>query len=247
MKFRYWLLLREQLDGAAYDALFDDELERLLPTLANASQRRQAEAMRGFHWTNYIRGAVRRAGIVGEDEVDEKVHEIVVRIVVHPGGLFRDYNERLHGPFPMRFKRSLANALKNITEKERNRRRHIPSIPIHQKFVPGGITPDDLVARGEPEGDPEVIEKFRETVRRHLGAMALAILDARLQGVEMKGLPITSYAAKKLVREIKGLARKYAAAAGDWDLLAHIERMLAADEITRRRRAATRGRIAARS
>lgn len=102
--FQLWRLLREQLDAEAYNALFDDELERLSPRLSDPAQRGHAEGMRGFNWTSYIAGAVRRSGIVGHKEVDEKVHEIVIRMLVHPGGLFRDYNEPLHGPFPLSYR-----------------------------------------------------------------------------------------------------------------------------------------------
>jgi len=235
--FRLWRLLREQLDPAAYNALFAEELERLLSRLTDPVQRQHAEGMRDFNWTNYIAAAVRRSGFTNQNEVEEKTHEIVVRLLVHPGGLFRDYNERLHGPFRLRFKRALSNSLKNLTEKERNRRRYIPAVSIRQEFVPGAVTPDDLVARGTPEGDPGTIDRFREMVRRHLGDTAVTILDARLQGMEMKELGMTSYTTKKLVQGIKNLARKYAV--GDPDLLARIERLMAAEERTVQRRQAT--------
>jgi hypothetical protein len=234
--FRFWRLLREQLDAEAYNALFDDELERLLPHLTDPVQLQNAQGMRGFNWTGYIAGAVRRSGFTNQNEIEEKVHEIVVRMLVRPGGLFRDYGEN-HGPFPLRFKRTLANALKNLTEKERNRRRFIPSIPIGQGFVPGGVT--DLAARSTPEGDPEVIGRFREMVRRHLGQQALSVFDARMQGEEMKDLPISPYNTKKLVQEIKDLARRYAVAVADPDLLAQIERLMASEERTVQRRQAT--------
>lgn len=234
--FRLWLLLREQLDPDAYNSLFQQELERLLPRLTDPVQRQHAESMRDFDWTRYIAGAVRRSGFTNQDEIEEKVHEIVVRMLVRPGGLFRDYGEN-HGPFPLRFKRTLGNTLKNLTEKERNRRRFIPSIPIGQEFVPGGVT--DLAARSTPEGDPEVIERFREMVRRHLGQQALSVFDARLQGLEMKELPISPYNTKKLVQRIKDLARKYAMAVADPDLLAQVERLMASEEKTVQRRQAT--------
>jgi hypothetical protein len=134
--FQFWLLLREQLDKGAYNDLFRQELERLLPRLTDPLQRQHAEAMRDFDWTRYMAGAIRNAGIANQDEIDEKIHEIVIRMLVSPAGLFRDYDERRHGPFDLRFKRALANALNNLTEKERNRKRRIPSIPIRQEFVP---------------------------------------------------------------------------------------------------------------
>ena len=247
--FQFWLLLREQLDRDAYNDLFRQELERLLSRLTDPMQRQHAETMLDFDWTRYMAGAVRRStGITSQDEIDEKVHEIVIRMLVSPGGLFRDYDERRHGPFDLRFKRTLANLLKNLSEKERNRRRYIPSVPIRQEFEPGGITADDLVARGTPEGDPRLLDDFRELVRRQLGAIAVRVFDARQEGIEMKTLPgVSSYTVKKTVQEIKSLAKKYAVAVGDPNLLRQIERLMAAEEMTvQRRKAAMSQRVAAR-
>jgi hypothetical protein len=247
--FQFWLLLREQLDREAYNDLFRRELERLLSRLTDPIQRQHAESMRDFDWIRYTAGAVRRStGITSQDEIDEKVHEIAIRMLISPGGLFRDYDERRHGPFDLRFKRTLANMLKNSAEKERNRRRYIPSVPIRQAFEPGGITADDLVARGVPESDPKLLDNFRELVQRTLGAIAVRVFDARSEGAEMKNVPgVSPYAVKKAVQEIKSLARKYAVAVGDPSLLRQIEKLMAAEEITvQRRKAATKQRVAAR-
>jgi hypothetical protein len=246
--FQFWLLLREQLDRTAYNDLFRQELENLLSRLTDPIQRQHAEAMRDFDWVRYVAGSVRRSGINSQEEIDEKIHEIAIRMLVSPGGLFRDYDERRHGPFPLRFKRTLANTLKNLLERERNRRRYIPSVPIRQEFVPGGVTADDLVSRGEPEGDPKLLDEFRELVRRQLGAIALRVFDARLEGIEMKTLPgVSSCMVKKSVQEIKALARKYALAVGDPSLLRQVERLMAAEEMTlQRRKAAMQQRVVAR-
>jgi hypothetical protein len=249
--FQFWLLLREQqqLDREAYNDLFRKELERLLSRLTDPKQRQHAERMLTFDWTLYIAAAVRRStGTTSKDEVDEKVHEVVIRMLVSPGGLFRDYDERRHGPFDLRFKRTLANLLKNLSEKERNRRRYIPSVPIRQEFEPGGITADDLVVRGTPEGDPRLLDDFRELVRRHLGAIAVRVFDARQEGTEMKTLPgVSSNTVKKTVQEIKSLARRYAIAVGDPNLLHRIEKLMAAEEMTvQRRKAAMQQRAVAR-
>jgi hypothetical protein len=204
--------------------------------------------MLDMDWTRYMAGAIRRStGITAQDEIDEKVHEIVIRMLVSPGGLFRDYDERRHGPFDLRFKRTLANLLKNLTEKERNRRRYIPSVPIRQAFEPGGITADELVARGTPEDDPRLLDDFRQLVQRHLGAIAVRIFDARQEGTEMKNVPgVSSYAVKKTVQEIKSLAKKYAIAVGDPNLLRQIEKLMAAEEMTvQRRKAAMQQRVVA--
>ena len=40
----------------------------------------------------------------------------------------------------LRFKRSVGNAIRNMVEKERNRRRWLPTVSIGQEFKPGGVT-----------------------------------------------------------------------------------------------------------
>jgi predicted nucleic acid-binding protein len=133
----------------------------------------------------------------------------------------------------LRFKRSIHNAVRNFAEKARTYRRFI------RQELPAAVTADDLVAQRAPEGDHETIEGFREMVRRHLGPQALTVLDARMQGQEMKDLPISPYNIKKLVQGIKDLARRYAVAVADPALLAQIERMMATEERTVARRQAT--------
>ncbi len=81
-----------------------------------------------------------------------------------------------------------------------------------------------------------------------LGAIAVRVFDVRQEGIEMKTLPgISSYAIKKTVQEIKSLAKKYAIAVGDQNLLHRIDKLMAAEEMTvQRRKAAMSQRVAAR-
>ena len=65
--------------------------------------------------------SLRNAGYRDQREVAGATHDIVVKMLT--GGLFRDYDERQHGPFDLRFKRAAANAIRNMVEKDRNRRR----------------------------------------------------------------------------------------------------------------------------
>ena len=75
--------------------------------------------MRDFNWVGYIAKSLRNAGYRDQREMQERTHDIVVKMIT--GGLFRDYDERRHGPLDLRFKRATANAIKNMVEKERNR------------------------------------------------------------------------------------------------------------------------------
>ena len=88
---------------------------------------------------------MRNAGYRDERAVQERTHDIVTKLLT--GALFRAYDEKAHGPLDLRFKRSVANAVRNMVEKERNRRRFIPTVSIGQEFQSGGVRPDDLPDR----------------------------------------------------------------------------------------------------
>ena len=51
----------------------------------------------------YIAAAVRGAGFRDQREVQERAHDVAVKMLT--GGLFRDYDERRHGPMDRRFRR----------------------------------------------------------------------------------------------------------------------------------------------
>ncbi len=207
------------------------------------STRRQAlERMRGFRWMAYIAASVRNAGYRDQREVQELAHDIAAKLLT--GGLFRDYDETRHGPMDLRFKRSVANAIRNLVEKERNRRHYLPTVPIGQEAEPGSTASDD------DGGSEKVIQDFRKLVRRRLGAIGVAVLDVRLAGGEVKGLvgrpdlgSPGRCGIKNAVQQVKELAKEYARSLGDSELLRRIERAMASEEETiQRRQATTRAR-----
>ena len=119
-----WLHLVEtyySFDAGQYNQLFDGELEKLIRTVSAPEHRAALERMRGFNWVGYIAQCVRNAGFHDQRQVQERTHDIVVKLVM--GTLFRAFDERTSGPMDLWFKRSVANAVKNIVEKEKNRRR----------------------------------------------------------------------------------------------------------------------------
>lgn len=135
----------------------------------------------------------------------------------------------ISGPMDLRFKRSVANAVRNLVEKERNHRRLLPTISIGREFEPGGVT--DLPARSSPSQDEKVIDDFRRLVRQRLGDLGAAVLDVRLAGGETKSLVGSPslgnpgrWTVKRVVQEIKALAREFFA--GDPELLRRVERAL---------------------
>jgi hypothetical protein len=248
--FQEWSRLQSLLEAAwysfdpqAYNALFDSELEKVI---ARVRDPRSLEAMRGFDWLSYIVGSVWHAGFLDKRERDEKTHEIVTKLLM--GKLFRGYDPRIHGPIELRFRRSVGNAIRNLVEKERNRRRNVPTVPIGQEFVPGSVTAEDLPAKSAQDDDEKIIHDFRELVRRRLGDLALAVLDARLSGEQTKSLVGSpalgspgKWRIKMLVQEIKRLAREFFR--DDPELLRRIERATEAEQETiGRRRAAMAAR-----
>jgi len=244
--FRLWLLFVEHdLNPAQYDALFNKELEMLLPRISNPTERNRLQGMLGIGWANYIGASLRNAGFRDQASIQEKIHDITVKLLVSPGGLFRNYDEARHGPFDLRWKRSVANAVKNIAEKERNRRRLVPTVPIDQEFRPGGVT--DLPNRASAaQGDDKLVQDFRRLVRSRLGELGIAVLDARLAGQETKGLvgredlgsPGRSVI-KRVVQEIKTTAWQYASGLGDPAFFRDIERAMGREEETIQKRKAT--------
>jgi hypothetical protein len=151
----------------------------------------------------------------------------------------------------LRFKCAVGNAIRNIVEKEKTRRRYLPSVPIAQEFVPGSVTADDLPAKSVPQ-DEKIIHDFRELVRRRLGDLAVAVLDARLDGIETKslvGCPSLGspgkWTIKKVVVGIKELAREFFR--GDPEMLRRIEKAMAGESETigKRRAAMAAARVGA--
>lgn len=67
-----------------------------------------------------------------------------------------------------------------------------------------------------PDGEDETIERFRQEVQDKLGDLAVAVLDAKLDGVNVKnlvGMPElvspSHYQIKKTVQQIKQLAASF--------------------------------------
>jgi len=223
-------------DPAQYNGLFSDELARLS---ASSSDHREAlYRMRGFNWVGYVAKSLRNAGYRDQREVAEGTHDIVVKMLT--GGLFRDYDEGRHGPFDLRFKRSVANAVKNMVEKDRNRRRFMPTVPIDQDKG------DDLPDRDATEDDERLTDDFRRLVRDRLGSLGIAVFNARVQGEEMKSLVGRAdlgspgrFQVKTIVQQIKALAHEYAQRFGGPAFLHDIDRAMGREDATVQKRLAT--------
>lgn len=225
-----WLLLREHFDPAAYNQLFRQEIESLSHRLTDPRQRQDLEHQSDFDWVGYIAASLRNAGY-RDQEVEDRVHEIVVRLLVLPGTLFQGYDERRHGPLIARFKTAVGNAIKNQVEKDRNRQKRLQRISMPIAVL--NLSPQDA----------GLIEDFRELIRRRLGMLALAVFDARLEGEQVKSLvgvadlgSPTAYLLKQAVQRLKRLAAEYGRGMGDSEFMKRIEAALDQDARRRARR-----------
>ena len=252
--FWQWLAQPQEtyftFDPAQYNALFDAELEKVIQQVRDPAHRQSLEKMHGFGWMSYIAASVRNAGFRDYRDGQERIHDIAVKLLT--GTLFRGFDERVSGPMDLRFKNSVGNAVRNLVEKERNRKRLLPTVPIRQEFQPGGVTPDDLPAKSWTNDDDsmKVVQDFWRLVRRRLGEVGVAVLNARLAGEETKSLvgsPTLGnpgrWGIKRAVQQIKQLSREYAASVGDPGFLRDIERAMEREQETvAKRRTATAAR-----
>jgi hypothetical protein len=231
-------------DPPQYNKLFDDELQRL--SVSSPEHRAALERLRGFNWVGYIAASLRNAGYRDQRETQERTHDIAVKLLT--GKLFAGFDQRTSGPLDLRFKRSVANAVKNMVDKDRNRRRFIPSVSIGQEFTPGGVGVDGLSDRDVAGGqdDERLIDDFRQLVSNRLGQLGIAVLDARLAGLETKSLVGRQdlgspgrFVIKRVVQEVKALAREFAQRLGDPGFLRDIDRAFQREEETVQRRLAT--------
>ena len=220
LNFRLWLLLRENFDPAAYDDLFNRELDAVLPMVRNPEDRQRLASLRNG-WTNYIAACFRNAGFREQGDLEEKIHDVVVKLLVSPGGLFRGYDESRHGPWICGSRGQSATPSRMWWRRKRTARSSLPPALLHADFVP---------ARPEQGHDGMIIADFTNLLKTRLGDLAVAIFDARLEGRQMKdlvGLPDldhpSRYIIKRTVQEIKTLAREYAKKLDDPDFLRRVE------------------------
>lgn len=235
-----------------YNQVFRDELAKVIQRTSDPVQRKSLERLHDFDWLSYIAGAIRR---IYRDfrQGQEAISDVASKLLM--GKLFRGFTppsptesaEDVGDYLLARFKTSVANSIRNLTSKEANRRRYLPTTAIRQDFEPGAVTADDLPARSSSAHDDEkVIEDFRELVRTQLGHLALVVFDLRMAGGETKSLvnsPAVGspgrFVIKRVVQEIKALAREYAERRGDATFLREVERAMERGEATVNRRLKT--------
>jgi len=186
---------------------------------------------------SYIATCVRRAGWLDQRETEERSHDIASQLLLST--LFRGFNQSTSGPMPLRFRRSVANAIINQLQKEQTRRRLLSTVQIGDEPEPGRSS-------GTRDDGDKIIKDFRKLVHKRLGGFGVAILDARLTGEDMKGLAQSpslgspgKNRVKAVVCRIKELAQEYAVMRGDSEMLRGVEKAMAAESETVVKRRAT--------
>jgi hypothetical protein len=240
-------------DPAQYNQVFRDELEKVIQRSSDPVQQQSLGHLQDFDWLSYIAGSVRR---IYRDyrQGQEAISDVASKLLL--GSLFNGFTvppstgtdaEDAGNYLLARFKTSVAHAIQNMVEKEANRRRYLRTVAIQQEFEPGAITVDDLPARPLPARDEDdMIEGFRGLLKNRLGDLGLAVFDLRMAGGETKSLAGSpsvgspgKYVIKRVVQEIKALAREYAQRLGDPAFIRDIERAMGREGATVAKRLAT--------
>jgi hypothetical protein len=219
-----------------YNSAFIEGLNELLGRIQDPVAREQIVAMREFDFGSYISRSLQRSGFRGDD-LQENVHDVVVRLLLKPGKLFLGWNPKQHGSLDRRFRAAVWNRIRNISEKERNRRKWTTSTDP--------TTMSAMYAGREPHSS-SLVDQFRRVVGERLGILGVFILDWRLGGRETKelvGMPELGspsvYRIKREVQQLKQLAHDFAVKHGDPDFLRSIERGIEGEAKTVKKRQQT--------
>ena len=198
-KFLAYLITRRPLlevtelfPRQAMNELFQREIRDALPQIDDPRIKEDLASLAAMDFVGYIDRSLRRAGI-GDEELDDAVQRVVVKLLVSPGGLFRGWNRST--PMTARLKLAVRNSAITIGERTAKRRKRT------QELSP------DLPA-GRAGSTDDLVHEFRLWLRLRYGETAVRVFDARLAGEDIKGLIGTdgipsAYALKRIVQQIK--------------------------------------------
>jgi hypothetical protein len=228
----------EYFTPASYNSVFEAELEKLAQRHRDPEVQNQIEAMKGFDFGNYIARSLVRAGF-RNDDVQEHFHQLIMKLILSPGQVFRGWNPKVHGPLERRLRASVWNAIRAIIQKTHNRQKRVT------------LTDPAVMAERNPSRQPYsgVLDEFRRVVAEKLGKLALALFDWRMEGNDTKdfpGLPNSArpgkYVIKREVQGIKALAHRFSMESGDPAFLKMVEKAMAGEAATVAKRQAARPR-----
>ncbi len=176
--------------------LFKKEIEKLLQQ-ADDEQIQDLLSFKDMDHVGYIDRSVRNAGFRDPD-LDPLVQDLVVKLLM--GTLFSGYQGQ---PMVARFKVAVTNAIRTLaTKRNRTTRR---SQPLEM----------DVPEPARNSSSEEVIDQFRNYLRTRVGPAAVAVLDQRLAGQDLKNLLgsqglETSYRLKQAVQDLKSALKNFA-------------------------------------
>jgi hypothetical protein len=228
----------EYFNPSNYNPVFEGELKKLALSHPDPEVQQQIAALRGFDFAHYISHSLARAGFRGDD-VETYFHDLIMKLLLSPGKVFKGWNPAKHGPLERRFRRSVWNGIRNLAEKVQNRRKVVT------------LADPSIMAQQHPGRQPYsgLLDDFRRLIAEKLGTLAAAILDQRLAGEDIKdmvgraafGSP-SAYSIKREVGEIKKLAHRFASQSGDAMFLRRVKKAMAGEAATVAKRQAARPR-----
>jgi len=193
--------ITEMFPRQAMNQVVRRALEDVIPQVDDPEIRSDLERLYQMDYSAFVDRSLRSAGF-RDPELDELVHDILVKLVVSPGGLVSRWKR--DAPLSFRFKRAVKNAVTTLGERASKRRR---------RFTP---LPDDELQEKQPQSQEDLITDFRQWLGKTLGDSAVVVFDARLDGRDVKdligtavGIP-TAYALKRIVQQIKAAAVRWA-------------------------------------
>jgi hypothetical protein len=199
-------------DRQGMNALFKQEIEKTLPMITDPLVREDLESLVQFDLVGYLDRSLRRgAGLLQDDDLDEEVQKIVMKLLVAPGTLFRGWNRMF--PMSARLKASIRNAVLSIGQRTARHRKRSHELP------------SDLAAKEASAGD-DIVADFREWLRRLYGEPFVRVFDARAANEEIKsligseGIP-SSYALKAISKAIKAAALAWTRSNPQLNFLVH--------------------------
>lgn len=201
------------------NALFYDEIEKL--HARQPMEPADLQRLMNMDFVGYIDRSLRSSGF-RDPELDPLVHDIVVKLIT--GALFAN----VQGPFLARFATAVKNSIITLVGKRLRMRRRYSDHPL--ETVPQQMALDV---------EPDVIEQFRQYVLRTLGAVALRVVDHRLDGGDTKELRGTEgleshYSVKETVKDLKRALRGFSGS--NPSFLEMIHKALDGEQETMRRR-----------
>jgi hypothetical protein len=238
--FLLWLVEDgDHFDPVLYNALFRRQLDEVLPKAVEEPGRQSLEKMRDFDWTRYILASLRNAGFTDPTDQEEKAHDIIVYLLISPGGLFKGYDPDLSGPLDARFKLSVQNAIRNLRRQYAVRQRYRPRMrSIGDE--PGEMPAESIPARSDNR-DVELIRDFRTLLRERGNRLLVAIFDKKLAGYSLRQLvrlpefaAVGEWRIRKALEQLRSAVQSYARQSGDEAFLQRVTNALREQEPGRR-------------